>query len=54
MCIRDSIKTQEKEELVAVDFLGPFPIAIHGGTKHILVCIEAVSYTHLDVYKRQL
>ena len=24
----------------AVDFLGPFPRAIHGGTKHILVCID--------------
>ena len=32
-----NIKTQEKGELVAMDFLGPFP----------------VSYTHLDVYKRQ-
>ena len=38
-------------EKIYVDEMGEFPIVIIEGINHIIA--EAVSYTHLDVYKRQ-
>ena len=46
-------------ERIAIDIAGPFPVTDYGN-RYIMVVrdyftkwVEAVSYTHLDVYKRQ-
>ena len=64
MCIRDSLK--EAAEKAKIDLSGvmstninlPFIISDATGPKHLDMTLtrakfDAVSYTHLDVYKRQ-
>ena len=59
MCIRDRADTVCIVEAYAQRYLGcTLPagkrLEIHGTPGNDLACYMAVSYTHLDVYKRQL
>ena len=57
MCIRDRVVLYEKEDMAAEETLRRrfLSKAVHCGIQLVqLPCPESVSYTHLDVYKRQL
>ena len=45
MCIRDSYVPLDPQSTVSMN--------VWGFGQQLLPCLEAVSYTHLDVYKRQ-
>ena len=48
MCIRDRVKLVGR----VGEFLGQFPRRL--AVADVVVAVTAVSYTHLDVYKRQV
>ena len=61
MCIRDRLSDTTLERSMLTDFLaadysvmqeGSFPACCSGGARTD-PCMMSVSYTHLDVYKRQ-
>ena len=60
MCIRDRyinkrMENKEKELIASQDEVLQYLTAVmRGESKAEIVVLEAVSYTHLDVYKRQV
>ena len=54
MCIRDSINTEATCALVVFAFGAKLPSVLPVITDFSAAHITAVSYTHLDVYKRQI
>ena len=60
MCIRDSLTSEEFanriEEMLDLASKGDNVLIHHEGKTYTVIPIseEAVSYTHLDVYKRQV
>ena len=58
MCIRDSTYAadvkKEGDTLTVKRMLEDGYMTIKAQTPCLITCIKAVSYTHLDVYKRQI
>ena len=52
MCIRDSVEAENKEKLLA--FYENYGFKRFDTRQTVLGDAESVSYTHLDVYKRQV
>ena len=58
MCIRDSINAQDETIIAKLREIGfaegdEVEIMHYGPIAKTPICIRSVSYTHLDVYKRQ-